>query len=73
MMAPGNPATGHEIAKGYHESKQAKRCSALSWGFGWARQASNLRPADYEFLRLFRCNMLEQHFSRSAGMYHCSS
>ncbi len=34
----------------------------LSAGLGarwWARQASNLRPADYEFLPLFLYNMLE--------------
>ena len=24
------------------------KSSALTWGSGWARQASNLRPADYE-------------------------
>jgi hypothetical protein len=30
------------------KASKASGAGALSWFFRWARQASNLRPADYE-------------------------
>jgi len=37
------------------KASYAALCAAV---MVWARQASNLRPADYEFLTVFRCHML---------------